>query len=622
MLAGLLFWFFQDLYYGLRLREMMEDLLFQELRQDVQMDWLRLDERLHMQVNTNRWLVERKEFVDHVERLEGLGWMQRPAPSVMSFRDPPIWLPKRQIMGEHDYAVHALLVDGMGQPRELYEAPGKTLPLEVLEGVRGECRDADDYSTVRYHDASAFFISCAVLSWSEGRNRAVLFLFTPLDDDFLLVFDTLRQDEGLIVFLDERGERVIASSRPELVVPGTPFQRVEEGYLVLTKVIANDLLSAIGLIRYVSLLPKSRLDELVLFFVAEGRNLLVSGHVLMIAMFVLIIYWMGRHMESLTRRMVRFASSRLNLQLSAAAPGNAWRQLVEQFEILITEIETARAREVDSLQKLAMSNRALESSLTMLKRTQSQLLTSEKMAALGGLVAGVAHEINTPVGIGVTAASFLENRTQSCQTRYQDGTLTRADLEGYFQDARESSVMILANLTRAADLVRSFKQVAVDTSSEASRLFDFHTVIQQILQSLHPRLKKMSHRVVVSCPEGLVYFGRPDIFSQIITNFVLNSLLHGLEDHRPGEMKIDLYAEGERIVLRYADNGRGMGDEELARIFEPFFTTARHKGGSGLGMHIVFNLVTATLDGTIHCESTPGQGTVFVIEFPARRQQV
>ncbi|MBF0165725.1 MAG: HAMP domain-containing histidine kinase, partial [Magnetococcales bacterium] len=241
-------------------------------------------------------------------------------------------------------------------------------------------------------------------------------------------------------------------------------------------------------------------------------------------------------------------------------------------------------------------------------------------AALGGLVAGVAHEINTPVGIGVTAASFLENRTRECRTRYDAGTLARADLEGYLQDASESSAMILSNLMRAAELVRGFKQVAVDTSSEACRSFDFATLIRQTLQSLHPRLKKTPHQIEVICPEGLTYFGRPDVFSQIVTNFVINSLLHGFADDRAGRITITVESRGDQILLRYGDDGLGMSDEAQKRIFEPFFTTARHKGGSGLGMHIVYNLVSGPLGGEIECRSTPGAGARFTITFPASRE--
>ncbi|MBF0270557.1 MAG: HAMP domain-containing histidine kinase [Magnetococcales bacterium] len=619
--AGVMFWFLQDSLHTQRLREIVQNYLFEDLRRAVHIDWLRLDERLRLQVRTTRLLVERKAFVDYVTQLEGVGWSQSGSVALIRHQEPPGWWPVRRTLRELGYEVHALLVDGLGRPRELQAAKGKSLPLTTMEAFAKECLSVETGSILRVDGGISYYMSCAALDGPAGGVRAVLLLVAPLDNDFLLSFDALRDQDGMLVFLDESGQRVMASSRPDRVAGATPLKELQANYLMFGKEIADDSLSSTVYIRFAGLIPKSRLDELSMYLVEEGRKQWAIGHLLMIAVFVLIIYWMGRTMENLTRRMVTFARQRLNLSLSAAAPGNALRQMIQQFDMLSAEIEEARSREAQASARLAQSNQALESSLTMLKRTHVQLLASEKMAALGGLVAGVAHEINTPVGIGVTAASFLESKTREFQNRYLEGNMSRADLEAYLQDASEASTMILANLIRAAELVRSFKQVAVDSSSEASRLFDFHTVIHQILQSLHPRLKKTPHKVTVVCPEDLVHFGRPDVFSQIITNFVLNSLQHGLMDDQAGEMRIEMASSGAEIVLHYADNGRGMGEEERGRIFEPFFTTARHKGGSGLGMHIVFNLATATLGGEIRCQSAPGQGTAFTITFPARRER-
>ncbi|MBF0213664.1 MAG: HAMP domain-containing histidine kinase [Magnetococcales bacterium] len=613
--AGILFWLFQDALHTQRLLAIVQDHQYKELRRDVQIDRVRLDERLRIQERTTRLVVERQAFVAHVAALERAGWSETPEVELTRLADSPPWLPTRHAMR-----------DGRGRPRELYEASGKDLPFDFLEGFARDCLAGETNSALRWQGRKLYFLTCALPSRPEGvppeqPAQALLILVTPLDDAFLLTFDSMRHHDGLIVLLDSKGERVVASSRPDLVASDTSLKSLSEDYLIIGNEISDETLSATVFIRYAALTPKSRLEKLSGFLVDEGRRQSALGHLLMISVFVIIIYWMGRHLESLTRRMVLFARQRLHLPMSAVAPGNALRQLIAQFDLLTREIEEVRAREAGSAAQLAQSNQALESSLTLLKRTHAQLLTSEKMAALGSLVAGVAHEINTPVGIGVTAASFLDSRTRECQSRLEGNSLTRGELESYFQDAGESSAMILSNLMRAADLVRSFKQVAVDTSSEASRLFDFHTVIHQILQSLHPRLKKTPHKVRVVCPESLVHFGRPDVFSQIITNFVLNSLQHGLSEAQPGEMRIEMCARKDEIELRYSDNGRGMSEEDRVRIFEPFFTTARHKGGSGLGMHIVFNLVTATLGGEIRCDTAPGQGTAFTILFPARYER-
>ncbi|MBF0263137.1 MAG: HAMP domain-containing histidine kinase, partial [Magnetococcales bacterium] len=587
--AGAFFWFFQDALHARRMESLVQNHLLLEMRRDAQIDWIQLDERLRNQERVVRWLVERAEFAKAFNQRDAAGWMEEEPQEDLS-REPSettlVWFPARRIARELGYAVHALLADGTGRARAFVTARGKPQPGLSLQPFIDACLAHEAKSAVRYDQGLPHFLTCADLRHGDGRAKALLVLIAPLDDDFLQSFHAERYQDGILVFLDEAGERVMASSRPERIPARTLLSSLHADHLIFGKEIGAESYSAAIFLRFVGLLPKERLDALTSNLVGEGRSEWAAGLFLLIALFVGIIYWLGRMMRLVTKKMVAFARQRLNLTLTAAGPGNALQQFMDQFEILTLEIEEARAREAEASERLARSNQALESSLTLLKRTHSQLLSSEKMTALGGLVAGVAHEINTPVGIGVTAASFLENRTRDCRTRYDAGTLARADLEGYLQDASESSAMILSNLMRAAELVRSFKQVAVDTSSEACRSFDFATLIQQTLQSLHPRLKKTPHQIEVICPEGLTHFGRPDVFSQIVTNFVINSLLHGFADDRAGRITITVESRGDQILLRYGDDGLGMSDEAQKRIFEPFFTTARHKGGSGLGMHI------------------------------------
>jgi signal transduction histidine kinase len=251
-----------------------------------------------------------------------------------------------------------------------------------------------------------------------------------------------------------------------------------------------------------------------------------------------------------------------------------------------------------------------------LRQAQNQLVQSEKLAGLGGLVAGVAHEINTPVGIGVTAASHLEQKTGEFLDLYRKDGMTRSDLEGYLETARESSAMILGNLNRAADLIGSFKKVAVDQSSQELRTFRVKEYLREILLSLHPRLRSTNIRVQVDCPEDLTARSYPGAFSQIIANLVLNSLAHGFAPGQEGRITVAVSVDQDRLILKYADNGRGMAQEVLGRIFEPFFTTNRARGGTGLGLFVVYNLVTQTLGGKISCESAPNQGAVFTVSLP------
>ena len=278
--------------------------------------------------------------------------------------------------------------------------------------------------------------------------------------------------------------------------------------------------------------------------------------------------------------------------------------------------EALEARVEERTTELRSSNDQLRQTLDRLERTQTQLVTAEKMAALGELVAGVAHEINTPVGIAVTAASHLEEKTRKTLETYDGGALKRTDLESYLRLANESSRMLMSNLTRAADLVQSFKNVAVDQSSEARRMFNLRDYIEEILLSLRPKLKKTKHKVEVDCPDGIELNSYPGAYSRIITNFIVNSTIHGFEEDEAGTMRLKAHMEREYLFLTYSDNGKGITQENLGRIFDPFFTTRRGKGGSGLGLHIVYNIVSGQLEGSISCESTPGVGTAFTLQLP------
>jgi signal transduction histidine kinase len=292
--------------------------------------------------------------------------------------------------------------------------------------------------------------------------------------------------------------------------------------------------------------------------------------------------------------------------------------MLDQIAIRDRDIETARDALSQQVSEKTAANHELLEALDRLQQTQAQLVQSERLASLGGLVAGVAHEINTPVGVGVTAASTLQDRARDIEQAYRNDTLRRSDLERFVDVARESSNIILRNLQRAADLIQSFKQVAVDQSSGERRRFDLHSYIDEVLLSLAPRTKKSGHRIVVECPDDLQVDSYPGALAQVLTNFVSNSLLHAFPDGRIGELRITAEQRGDWIELRYSDNGAGIAQENLKRIYDPFFTTKRGSGGSGLGLHIVYNLIQQILGGTIEVASEIGAGTRFTVRFPAQ----
>jgi signal transduction histidine kinase len=252
-----------------------------------------------------------------------------------------------------------------------------------------------------------------------------------------------------------------------------------------------------------------------------------------------------------------------------------------------------------------------------LQDTQEQLVQSEKMASLGGLVAGVAHEINTPIGVAFTAASTLQSRSQELKTAYSSGNIKRSMLDKYVNQADEIGEMIAKNLSRAAELIQSFKQVAVDQTSSERREFHLHEYIQETLLSLRPRLKKLPYQIHVECPDNIVLDGYPGALSQILTNLVMNSVVHAFEGRDQGQIEIRAQAHEHMVHLSYSDDGVGMSADARKRIFDPFFTTRRGQGGSGLGMHIVYNLVTRSLGGSIRLPPSE-TGVAFDIRFPCK----
>ncbi|MGL1901217.1 MAG: PAS domain S-box protein [Fibrobacterales bacterium] len=273
--------------------------------------------------------------------------------------------------------------------------------------------------------------------------------------------------------------------------------------------------------------------------------------------------------------------------------------------------------------ELIKLNKELGESLQNLNQTQEQLVQSEKMAALGSLVAGVAHEINTPIGIAVTAASFLEERTNSTLLMFEKNGLTRGTFEEYIKTASESTQMILSNMTRASGLIKSFKKVAVDQTRDEKREFNIKGYIEDTLLSLKPQLKQTHININLKCPDDIMMHSYPGEISQVITNLIMNSVTHGFpEKEEKGNINIVVVKGMENIEFTYQDNGKGIPEENMGRVFDPFFTTSRSKGGTGLGMHLIYNIVTHKLKGTIRLLSLPNDGVNFIIKVPIASQGV
>jgi signal transduction histidine kinase len=268
--------------------------------------------------------------------------------------------------------------------------------------------------------------------------------------------------------------------------------------------------------------------------------------------------------------------------------------------------------------ELRASKEKAESALFELNAAQQNLIDAERLAALGGLVAGVAHEVNNPIGISLTVASSFARRAEMFEAELRsDGPLRRSQLEEFVRNSRDAAQQLVANLHRAGELIQSFKQVAVDRSHAERRQFSLGEATDQIIASLRPVLKKAAIALSVDVPEGLLIDGYPGSYGQILTNLFLNAANHAFADGRSGKISISARARGvDDVEIIFADNGAGMTPDVQRQAFDPFFTTRRNEGGTGLGLHIVYNLVTQQLGGRMMLDSRLGQGTTFRIIMP------
>ncbi len=260
---------------------------------------------------------------------------------------------------------------------------------------------------------------------------------------------------------------------------------------------------------------------------------------------------------------------------------------------------------------------AAEAALHNLRETQKSLIEAEKLAALGRLVAGVAHEVNNPVGISLTVASSLERKTANFTAEVARGDVRRSSLNEFLETSRDASSQLVANLNRAAELIQSFKQVAADRNYSDQRSFDLGDLTEQVVMSLRPGLRKHNLTLTVDCQPNLVMNSYPGPYGQVLTNLFLNSMAHAFPDGKPGAVDIKVRESGkDNVEIMFSDNGCGMSLDVRRRAFDPFFTTRRDQGGTGLGLHIVYSIVTNRLGGRLDLDSEPGEGTRIRIILP------
>jgi signal transduction histidine kinase len=318
----------------------------------------------------------------------------------------------------------------------------------------------------------------------------------------------------------------------------------------------------------------------------------------------------GRYPETWPESNVTEASALIG---SIRQMADAVRQREVDLRDLNAELE---ARVQARTEDLELANAELSAAMNTLEQAQDELVRSEKLAALGSLVAGVAHELNTPIGNSLMVASTLQERTDEFESGLENG-LTRTALNRQLSTSREAAASLVRNLQRAGELIASFKQVAVDQTTSARRLFALDEVVREIILTLSPALKKMPWKIESDIPTAIWLESYPGPLGQVLTNLINNAVLHAFDGLPAGMVRIGAQTlDASTVQLTLADDGNGILPEHLPRIFDPFFTTRMGRGGTGLGLSICHNIVENILGGRVNVASTPGQGTVFTLTLP------
>jgi hemerythrin-like metal-binding protein len=293
--------------------------------------------------------------------------------------------------------------------------------------------------------------------------------------------------------------------------------------------------------------------------------------------------------------------------------------LVARNEELLSAQQALSSLNATLEQRVIERTTALVDANARLKEEQGKVLEAEKMASLGRMVAGFAHEVNTPVGIAVGAASQSRELVKEIAALISQEEVSEEELLGHLGMLDETSALALSNLRRAADMVQSFKRTAVDQASEQERDYVLAEIIEDVQKSLHSIFKNTPIRIEVDCPRDLQLHGPAGVLVQLLVNLLQNSRIHGFADGlHAGTIRIHARVVDDRVCIDFSDDGVGMSEETLAHLFEPFYTTRRGTGGSGLGLYIAYNLATQALHGAIRCASAPGKGTQFILEYPCQ----
>lgn len=366
----------------------------------------------------------------------------------------------------------------------------------------------------------------------------------------------------------------------------------------------------------------------------QGGLISAAGFVVGLLLLFAFTAGIGRRLSGLTQQSMRLARGDFEVLLperggdeievfsrSLNSMATALRERIDQLrnakEALKELNASLEARVKQRSSELEQANHELSLALDTLRRTQDDLISSEKMASLGSLVAGIAHELNTPIGNSLLAATTLSDRLAEFKQRMEQGTLKRSTMNEHLDDVALACTLISGSLNRAANLIASFKQVAVDQTSDQQRQFDLRHVLDDTVATFAPRLRRANCSIVVEVEGDIGLDSYPGSLCQVINNLVNNALVHAFEGRT--ESAIGIRARCERpghVFIAFQDDGIGMTDDVLRHVFDPFFTTKMGRGGTGLGMNIVYNIVTGVLGGRIDIDTRLGHGTTVYLEIP------
>ncbi len=505
-----------------------------------------------------------------------------------------------------------------------------------------------DYSSKDFYEAiqagEAFYWSNTYVN--SVFDQVSVDLAVPLDDGMLvgtihleklslLLGDVIGHEGQIVGITDNRGVYV---AHPDIHLVQ---QRMSDPY-VNTRTLAFDEVLLNGATYFGTLSQSDQLGWSIVLYQDKStvmgeinQFILITVSVILASIAIVTVFGIG-----ITNRILRDVKNTLTLiqeaaigQYTLVRPENLFDEfttITDGFGHMVDQVQQRektilnQSKEIEKINaglelrvqertaELERINEELAEALNVLTSAQKQLVESEKLASLGNLVAGVAHEINTPIGVALTSITYLTEQTKRLERSYEANAIKRSDIDSYFNVAQEAESIILANINQASELISSFKMISADQAHKDNRSFELLSYTQSIIRSLAPKLKQKNIFINLHCDPELTLYGNPGDYSQIVTNLVINSINHGYA-HASGLVELRIFKADGGVNLVYRDFGKGIPADNLDRIFEPFFTTTRGSGGSGLGLNIVYNTVLKSFGGSILCKSTIGQGTAFFV---------